>query len=101
MEDHRETVSFLTTLRSSQRRPTGRLTARLLLATALCGVGYLTAKPQPAQAQFVCIGSIDGAEVGDGIAGASASGNSADAARAGVGFEEDQVGGRADGQITW
>ena len=37
----------------------------------------------PAQAQFVCVGNDDGAEVGDGVAGNTASGNGATAAGGG------------------
>jgi len=36
------------------------LTARLLLATTLAGFGWMAAAPEPAHAQFICVGNADG-----------------------------------------
>jgi len=63
------------------RRPSlTRLTARLLLASALGGAAALAA-PQAAQAQFVCVGNATGATVG-AVLGPTASGDGADASGA-------------------
>jgi len=78
MTDLRDTQSNSLDSNRAHRPSLGRFTGRLLLASALGGLGALAAAPQAAHAQFVCVGNTDGAAVGDGLAGTSAAGGSAD-----------------------
>jgi hypothetical protein len=52
------------------------LVSASVLAMALTGIA---AAPQPAEAQFVCVGNASGAAVGDGVVGNTASGDGATA----------------------
>ena len=75
MTDLRGTTPNILDSKSSQRPSLAKTTARLLLATAIGGVAIAAAVPQAAQAQFVCVGNADGAAVGEGLMGTSASGD--------------------------
>jgi len=73
----RQSTTTESRMKQAVRPSLGRLTAKLLLASALGAVAALSLAPQPAQAQFVCVGNTDGDIV---PTNATASGDGADAA---------------------